>query len=123
MEELILDDFISKRLLTKEDKKSKELQHTEEEENQFEVVSSITKTTIENLKKELEKSNYKYRQLQKDYIKTKETLEKHSLILDNFKNWVDMLDLMLNEGKDAVKLLKDQIDELMKMEETKENDT
>jgi len=118
-----VDDFISKRLSTKENKKSKEIQHTEEEENQFEMVSSITNTTIDNLKKELEKSNHKYRQLQKDYVKTKETLEKHSLILDNFKNWVDMLDLMLNEGKDVVKLLRDQIDELMDMEEKEENNT
>ncbi len=123
MEESVVDDFISKRLLTKEDKKPKENQHIEEEENQFELVSSITNTTIDNLKKELEKSNHKYRQLQKDYVKTKETLERHSLIFDNFKNWIDMLDLMLNEGKDAVILLRDQIEKLMKMEDNKENDS
>jgi hypothetical protein len=112
-----MDDFLSKRLSTKKEEKTVDSHHMEEEEEQFEISSTITHTTIENLKNELKNSNQKYRILQKEFIKTKEALERHAMLLSNFKNWVDMLDLMLNEGKDTVRLLKDQVEELLKIED------
>ncbi len=114
-----MDDFLSKRLSTKKEEKKVESHIIEEEEDQFEISSTITHTTIDNLKNELKNSNQKYRNLQKEFIKTKEVLERHALLLSNFNNWVDMLDLMLIEGKDTVKLLKDQVEELLKIEDEK----
>ncbi len=118
---LKMDDFLSKRLTSKKGKEIVEVQIVEDEEDQFEVISTITHTTIENLKKELKNSNVKYRNLQKEFVKTKEALERHALLLSNFRNWVDMLDLMLNEGKDTVKLLRDQVEELLKIEDVKQD--
>lgn len=116
-----MDDFLSKRLSSKKDKEAVETRIVEDEEVQFEITSTITHTTIENLKKDLINSNDKYQNLQKEFIKTKEALERHAMLLSNFKNWVDMLDLMLNEGKDIVSLLKDQVEELLKIEDKKED--
>ncbi len=114
-----MEDFLSKRLSIKKKEKKVESHIIEEEEDQFEISSTITHTTIDNLKNELKNANQKYRNLQKEFIKTKEALERHAMLLSNFKNWVDMLDLMLNEGRDTVKLLKDQVEELLKIEDQK----
>lgn len=120
-----MDDFLSKRLLVKKDKKKNTVDDDEKliQENLYEFNPSDSKdyAAVENLTQQLKESNEKYRKLQKDYIKTKQALEQHALILSNFKNWVDMLDMMLNEGSDTVKILRDQVEELIQLqEETKE---
>ena len=120
-----MDDFLSNRLSVKKDKKKDTTVDDEKliQENLYEFDPSHSKdhAAVENLTQQLQDSNTKYRKLQKDYIRTKKALEQHALILSNFKNWVDMLDLMLNEGNDTVKILSDQIEELMELQEkTKE---
>ncbi len=111
--------------MVKKDKKKNTVDDDEKliQENLYEFDPSDSKdyAAVENLTQQLKESNEKYRKLQKDYIKTKQALEQHALILSNFKNWVDMLDMMLNEGSDTVKILRDQVEELIQLqEETKE---
>ena len=107
-----MSDYLSKRLSAKK-KKTKIETYVFEGDNEIsKTVTTLSQRTIEKLQEELQMSNKKYRTLQKQYNQTKEAMDKHAMILANFSDWVNTLDLMLSEAKDAVGILKDQIDDL-----------
>ena len=109
---VIMDDYLARKLTTKRKRTKIETYVFEGDDEISENVTTLSQRTIEKLQEELQMSNKKYRTLQKQYIQTKEAMDKHALILANFSDWVNTLDLMLSEAKDAVGVLKDQIDDL-----------
>ncbi len=118
-----MSDYLSKRLDTKEKKQRVETFIIDDDDLPSEIATSISQKTIEKLKIQLKASDRKYKTLRDDYGKIKTSLEKHTLILDNFGNWVNTLDLMLSEGKDVITVLKDQIEALVDEQEKLKKDT
>ena len=112
MGDIIMDDYLSRKLATKKKRTKVETYVFEGDDEISDNVTTLSQRTIEKLQEELQATNTKYRLIHKQYNQTKEALDKHAMILANFSDWVNTLDLMLSEAKDAVGVLKDQIDDL-----------
>ena len=118
-----MSDYLSKRMETKTKKIRIETFIIDDDDLPSEIATSISQRTIEKLKIQLKASDRKYKNLRDDYGKIKESLEKHSMILNSFGNWVNTLDLMLSEGKDVVKVLRDQIEALVNEQDKLKKET
>ena len=118
-----MSDYLSRRLENKKKKEKVETFIIDDDDASSEIATTISQRTIEKLQIQVKASDAKYKNLRDDYGRIKDALEKHAMILSNFSNWVNTLDLMLSEGKDVVKILRDQIEALTEEQDKLEKET
>lgn len=104
---LSMDDYLSRRMA--------EIRKKEVAREQFviEPETPVKKNrTEEQLQQQLEEKNKEYQDFHKTYVKQKELLEENKLGLETLETWTNVLDTMLNEGKNTISDIQKEIKQI-----------